>query len=56
MIIWGDVSTRFYMVSSVNYRGVEFTLVEVEDGSVWRYNFQIGRRQFVGKTEAKLVS
>ena len=35
------------------YKGVEFTVTAVSPG-IWKWQFQIGDRVVVGKTEAKL--
>ena len=38
----------------MNYKGVDFTLVESTTRGVWRYQFQIGSRIKSGRIEARL--
>ncbi|KJC62481.1 hypothetical protein UP10_04010 [Bradyrhizobium sp. LTSPM299] len=35
------------------HKGIEFSVTQVAVG-VWKWRFQIGERDFTGKTEAKL--
>lgn len=38
----------------MNHRGVEYTVVATPEANVWRWQFRIGDKVMIGKTEAKL--
>jgi hypothetical protein len=39
----------------MNHKGVEYTLVPSSTPGVWKWEFRLGDRVVVGKTETRLV-
>ena len=39
----------------MNHKGVEYTLVPSSTPGVWKWEFRLGDRGMVGKTETRLV-